>query len=269
MRYEIIKDQYSGTEISNDDYIASFAKGLSLLEVFGTERQKLNATQIAERTDMSRTAVRRYLKTLRFLGYLDGDDHYFWLTHKVLRFSSAYLSTSQLARICQPILNRLTELTAHCFSVAVLDEHEIVPIARSSTADADNLRSSPYGMHLGHRLPAHATSTGKVLLAALSAAAQQQWIDKYGLKRLTPYTLQQPEHFLNLLKKISSQDFCLSKEEHELGVIAIAVPMYNHQGQVIAALNCIAQSYRVQELELVQEILPLLRRTADELRSML
>lgn len=269
MRYETLKNQYTGAEISDDDYIASFAQGLSLLEVFGTERCKLNIAQIAERSEMSPSLVRRYLTTLKFLGYLEDDDHYFWLSHKVLRFSSAYLSTSELVRICQPILNHLTALTAHRFSVAVLDEHEVVPIVRSEMADPDHLIAQPYSMHFGHRLPAHATSTGKLLLAALSVPAQQQWIEKYGLKRLTPYTLQQPEQFLNLLKKIASQDFCLSKEEHELGVIAIAVPMYNQQGHVIAALNCIAQRYAVHESELVEDILPLLRRTADEIRNML
>ena len=71
----------------------------------------------------------------------------------------------------------------------VLDEHEVVPVARSYLPQQDNLRVSPYGMHLGNRLPAHATSTGKVLLSVLDREVQIEWIEKYGLKRLTPYTI--------------------------------------------------------------------------------
>lgn len=269
MRYEMIENKTSGEIISKDDFIAGLGKGLSLLEAFGIDRQKLNATQIAERTGMSRTASRRYLKTLKFLGYLDGDEHYFWLTHKVLRFSSSYLSSAHLPKIAQPILNILCAQTSLTFSIVVLDDDEVVPIARSFLPQQDILRSSPYGMHLGNRLPAHATSTGKVLLAALSPEEQQNWFNKYQLKRLTPFTIQSEQDFFQVLKQVSTTDYCLSKEEHELGVIAIAVPIVNTQGQTVAALNCMSQTHRVSDDYLLNSILPLLRNTAYELRSML
>ena len=47
------------------------------------------------------TAARRYLKTLKYLGYLETDEHYFWLTHRVLRFSSSYLSSAHLPKVAQ------------------------------------------------------------------------------------------------------------------------------------------------------------------------
>ncbi|MEK7739903.1 MAG: helix-turn-helix domain-containing protein, partial [Pseudomonadota bacterium] len=93
MRYDLIENEVSGETIKQDDYIAGLDKGLSLLEAFGVDRQKLNSTQIAKRTGLSRTAARRYLRTLKYLGYLETDDNYFWLTHKVLRLSSSYLSS--------------------------------------------------------------------------------------------------------------------------------------------------------------------------------
>lgn len=93
----------SHEKIRQDDYIAGLAKGLALLEAFGTDRQRLNVTQVAERTGISRTAARRYLKTLKYLGYLETDEHYFWLTHRVLRFSSSYLSSAHLPKVCSVI----------------------------------------------------------------------------------------------------------------------------------------------------------------------
>ncbi len=268
MRYEIIENKTSGEKISNDDYIAGLAKGLSLLEAFGIDRQKLNATQISERTGISRTAARRYLRTLKFLGYLASDDHYFWLTHKVLRFSSSYLSSAHLPKVVQPILNILCAQTSLTFSIVVLDDDEVVPIARSFLPQQNILRSSPYGMHLGNRLPAHATSTGKILLAALSHEEQKLWFEKFGLKRLTPFSLQNEQDFYQVLEQVSNQDYCLSKEEHELGVIAIAVPILNSQGKAIAALNCMSQTNQIKQEYLLEHILPLIRNTAYELRSM-
>ncbi|MGA6135649.1 IclR family transcriptional regulator PobR [Acinetobacter dispersus] len=259
----------SHEQIRQEDYIAGLAKGLALLEAFGIDRQRLNVTQVAERTGISRTAARRHLKTLKYLGYLETDEHYFWLTHRVLRLSSSYLSSAHLPKIAQSFLNLLCAQTSLAFSLVVLDDNEVVPIARSYLPQHDNLRVSPYGMHLGNRLPAHATSTGKVLLAALSEQAQYDWVKSYGLKRLTPFTILDESTFLDVLKTISLSDYCLSKEEHELGVIAIAVPVFNAHGKVIAALNCMSQTNRVQEDYLIQQILPLLRNTANELRNVI
>ena len=80
-------------------------------------------------------------------------------------------------------------------------------------------RVNPYGLHLGNRLPAHATSAGKILLAHLNAEEQKQWLEKYPLKRLIKYTHTDSEVFLSLLHEIKEQDWCYSCEEHELGVI--------------------------------------------------
>jgi len=265
----VLEHPSSHEQIRQEDYIAGLAKGLTLLEAFGVDRQRLNVTQVAERTGISRTAARRYLKTLKYLGYLDTDEHYYWLTHRVLRFSSSYLSSAHLPKIAQSFLNLLSAQTSLTFSLVVLDDNEVVPIARSYLPQQDHLRVNPYGMHLGNRLPAHATSTGKVLLAAQSETAQHDWVKRFSLRRLTPFTITDESNFFEVLKDISQADYCLSKEEHELGVIAIAVPVINAQGKAIAALNCMSQTNRVQEDYLVQQILPLLRNTANELRNVI
>jgi IclR family pca regulon transcriptional regulator len=98
--------------------------------------------------------------------------------------------------VAQSFLNLLCAQTTSPF-LLVLDDHEVVPIARSYLPQQDNLRVSPYGMHLGNRLPAHATSTGKVLLSTLTLDDQIQWIRRYGLKRLTPYTMIDESVFKN------------------------------------------------------------------------
>ena len=168
MRKTMISHPNSNENIQYDDYILGLAKGLNLLESFGIDRQKLNVTQVAERTGLSRTAARRYLRTLKFLGYLDSDEHFYWLTHRVLRLSSCYMSSAYLPKIAQPMLNLLNIKTTLNFSIAVLDENEVVPIVKSTSHSTQPHQTHPLGTYLGNRLPAHATSTGKILLAHLS-----------------------------------------------------------------------------------------------------
>src|SRR4051812_2375782 len=157
----IIAQRRTWMTIAKADYIAGMAKGLAVLESFDTERQRLNATLAAQRAGITRAAARRHLLTLSHLGYLETDGSYFWLAPKVLRFSGSYLASARLPRVAQPTLNRLTAQTGESFSVVVLDGDWGVIVARSGVA-----RMLAYGLHLGARLPAHATSTGRVLLAA-------------------------------------------------------------------------------------------------------
>jgi IclR family pca regulon transcriptional regulator len=157
--------------IAKADFIEGMAKGLAVLESFDTERQRLNATLAAQRAGITRAAARRHLLTLAHLGYLETDGSHFWLSPKVLRFSGSYLASARLPRAIQPTLNRLAAQTGESFSAVVLDGDQVVIIARSGPT-----RLLAYGLHLGARLPAHATSTGRVLLAAKTRSEFSAWL---------------------------------------------------------------------------------------------
>ena len=255
-------------QIRHEDFIAGISKGMAILECFGPERHRLNVSMTAEKTGLTRAATRRHLLTLEYLGYLDFDGHYYYLTPKVLKFSGAYLSGSQLPKICQPLLNLLTTQTSLIFSVMVLDGFEAITIARSASHQQTD-RVNPYGLHLGNRLPAHATSAGKILLAYLDIAEQIKWLEKYPLKRLTKYSIIDNTSFLSLLEAVKEQDWCYSSEEHELGVHALAVPIYGPKGNIVAALNIVSPTARSTKEYLIQQILPLLQETARELRNVI
>jgi IclR family pca regulon transcriptional regulator len=256
-------------DIAHADYIAGLAKGLAVLESFNTERQRLGATLAAQRTGLTRAAARRHLLTLTHLGYLETDGRYFWLAPRVLRLAGAYLASARLPRVLQPILNRLASEVPDVFSAAVLDGDEVVIIARAG-GDALTSRLLAYGMHLGARLPAHATSTGRVLLAALPRAELSAWLRQRGdLPRLTPRTVTAHKAFRALLAQVVAQDCCLAAGEHELGVHAVAVPLRDSRGQTVAALNQIALPGRLDDPRTLAGALERLRRATLELRQML
>lgn len=265
---KLLQNKDNKKTIRHEDFVAGISKGLAILDSFGTERHRLNISMAAERTGMTRAAARRHLLTLEYLGYLESDGHYFYLTPKILKFSGSYLAGAQLPKISQPLLNLLTNQTSLIFSVMVLDGYEAITIARSA-AHQQTDRVNPYGLHLGNRLPAHATSAGKILLAHLEPNEQLEWLEKYPLQRLTKYTHTDNATFLNLLHEIKEQDWCYSCEEHELGVHALAVPIYQQRSKVIAALNIVSPTTRTTKEYLIQHILPLLQETARELRNIL
>ena len=250
--------------IAKADFIEGIAKGLAVLESFDTERQRLNATLAAQRAGITRAAARRHLLTLTHLGYLETDGSYFWLAPKVLRFSGSYLASARLPRVIQPTLNRLAAQTAESFSAVVLDGEQVVIVARSGST-----RVLAYGLHLGARLPAHATSTGRVLLAAQRKADFNAWMKGRELPRLTSHTTVDPRKFKALIEEVRTQDWCVASEEHELGVHALAIPLRNMQGATVAALNVVAAPQRLEARQMQRELLPLLLDAARELRPLL
>ncbi|MCZ8257448.1 MAG: helix-turn-helix domain-containing protein, partial [Polaromonas sp.] len=262
--------------IAKADMIEGMAKGMAVLESFDTQRQRLNATLAAERAGITRAAARRHLLTLTHLGYLETDGSYFWLAPKVLRFSGSYLATARLPRAIQPALNRLAAQTQESFSVAVLDGDEIVIIGRSgfewkSPADgkAAPARVLAYGLHLGARLPAHATSTGRILLAAKTKSDFNAWLktktETGNLARLTLHTTTDPRKLRTLVDQVRIDDYCLASEEHELGVHALAVPLRDMQGHAVASLNVVSSPQRRRPVAMQRVLLALVLDAAREL----
>jgi IclR family pca regulon transcriptional regulator len=138
-----------------------------------------------------------------------------------------------------------------------------VIVARSGSAQ------QAYGLHLGARMPAHATSTGRVLLAAKSKSEFNAWMKGRELARLTGYTVAQARAFRTLIEEVRQQDFCAASEEHELGVHAVAVPLRDLEGRTVAALNVVTTRQRLEPKALQKELLPVLLEAAREVRPLL
>lgn len=254
--------------IAKADYIEGLAKGLAVLETFDTERQRLNATLAAQRTGITRAAARRHLLTLAELGYLESDGSHYWLSPRVLRLAGSYMATSRLPRTLQPTLNRLAQQTQAAFSAVVLDGGEVVIVARSA-GSAEPVRHLAYGLHLGARLPAHATSTGRMLLASLPQAELSAWLKGRELPRITPKTEVAPKAFKALMEQVRRNDFCLARDAHELGIHALAVPLRNMEGRTLAALNVVGTAEQLSDAAVQRKWLPLLMDAARELRPLL
>jgi IclR family pca regulon transcriptional regulator len=264
--------------IARADMIEGMAKGMAVLESFDTQRQRLNATLAAERAGITRAAARRHLLTLTHLGYLETDGSYFWLAAKVLRFSGSYLATARLPRAVQPTLNRLAVQTRESFSVVVLDGNEVVIVARSGfewrrAPDEKAASVLAYGLHLGARLPTHATSTGRVLLAAKTKSEVNAWLktkaEGDGLARLTQHTTTELCKIKSLVDQVRLDDYAVVSQEHELDVHALAVPLRDMQGRTVAALNVVTSPLRMTADDLRHDLLPQLLYAARELRPLL
>src|SRR5690349_10626221 len=163
--------------------LQSLERGMAVIQVFSRERPALTLSEVARLTDMTRATARRILLTLEKLGHVRSDGRLFSLTPRVLSLGWAYLSSLNLWEVAQPLMETLAMRTSESTSIATLDLPDVVYVVRVPTR---RLMSITLGV--GSRLPAHATSMGRVLLAALPEEELEAYLATSKLERFTDNT---------------------------------------------------------------------------------
>ncbi|MGG5820692.1 IclR family transcriptional regulator domain-containing protein [Falsiroseomonas sp. HW251] len=243
--------------------LRTLAKGLAAIEAFDEAHPAMTLSEVARRTGISPGAAQRILRTLTSLGYVGSDGTRFSLRPRALQLGYAYLASLPLAAIAQPLLGALSAQTGGSSSLAVLDEVAVVYVARSSA----QALARDY-MAVGTRLPAQATSVGKVLLAALPAAEREARVARIAPDRLTPHTLADPDAIGAALDRVAAEGFALNDQETALGMRSIAVPVMA-AGRTVAALGMSSEVVRTTLATMKEAWLPAMRATAASIGAAL
>ncbi|GHH07700.1 IclR family transcriptional regulator domain-containing protein [Streptomyces lanatus] len=237
------------------EFIESLARGLTVLTAFGEARQELTLTDVSRATGLARATARRALITYEHLGLVtQSGSRTFTLTPRVLALGYPPLSRTTLAQIATPHLTELADRVHESTSLAVLTPSgdEIQYLARAATR-----RVMSVNITVGTRLPAYATSLGRVLLADL--AERPSFTD---LPSLTPHTITDPTALTKALSDTRTHGYALVDEELEAGLRSVAVPVRDRTGRAVAAVNVAMHAARRSVEECVRDVLPELAETA-------
>lgn len=245
------------------DFVRALARGLVVLEAFDASHAAMTLSEVAGRVGLSRGSTRRLLLTLVHLGYLGTDGTRFSLRPRVLRLGYGYLSALPVWAAARPVVEGVASETGESCSVSVLDGRDIVYVVRAAARRIVN----DY-LAIGTRLPAHATSMGKVLLAALPPQELEAFLAAEPLERATPNTLAEPALLRQTLEETRLRGWAVNDEEIEMDLRSIAVPVPGPGGRPAAAINISVRASRVP-LEHLSEYLPTLRRAAAAIGELL
>src|SRR4029453_11692198 len=238
-------------------FVHSLERGLAVIRCFSAERPRLTLSEVARQIGLSRAAVRRSLITLQTLGYVGSGERQVYLTPRVLSLGSASLSSLSVADVAQSHLTDLANEVHESCSASVLDGLDIVYVARAATK-----RIMTISLSVGTRLPAYATSMGRVLLAALRDDRLDAYLGTATLAPLTDRTIVDRDRLRAEGERTRALGWCLVDQELEDGFRSIAVPVHHSSGQVVAAVNTSAHATRVPLATLQRSFLPKLRDCA-------
>ncbi|WP_376095570.1 IclR family transcriptional regulator [Roseomonas sp. CCTCC AB2023176] len=216
-----------------DRYVVSaLARGLAALQAFGPGRDRMTLGELAAATGVTKSAVFRTAHTLTQLGFLlhDPRSRTYALGPAVLRLATGALAAREVLQAALPVLDRLRDETGWSAHLGVLDGREVVYLLRAPAAPREGI------VHVGSRLPAHATAMGRVLLAGLPDQELAKRYRDATLPRIGPRT---PTTLAMLLAQ-ARRDRGARQVGHlgdfEAGIASIAAPI-REGGAVVAAIN--------------------------------
>ncbi|MFE9838593.1 IclR family transcriptional regulator C-terminal domain-containing protein [Streptomyces sp. NPDC005551] len=238
------------------EFIESLARGLTVFTAFDEGRAELTLSDIAQATGLPRATARRALITLEHLGYVTARDRVFGLTPRVLGLGFPPLSRLTLPQIATPYLSTLSQRLQDSASLAILAGDDIQYTARVATRGVMSVNVT-----VGTRLPAYATSLGRVMLADLPDPRLPDPAP------LTPRTITDPGRLRAALDRVRAEGYALVDEELEEGLRSIAVPVRDGDGRVVAAVNVAMHSSRRTAERCVTEVLPELHAAATRIET--
>ena len=250
-----------GPFIGDPNFMTSLARGLLVIQAFTPQSPQMSIAQLATKTGISRAAVRRCLYTLTKLGFAGAEEgSRYALRPHLMALSNSYSTSNSLSTSAQPILERMSAALHESFSVATLDGDEIVYVARSTVS-----RVMSDDLHIGSRLPAYCTSTGRVLLANLPAEQLEQYLARVVLTPYTSRTVSNVDKLRLALRNVRRHGYAMVDQEYEVGLRSLAVPVYSPLGRVVATVNLSGSAPRMSLYEMQTRFLPHLRNAATEL----
>ncbi len=239
------------------DHVQSLERGIAVLLAFDAEHPEPTLAELSQITGFSRPAVRRFLITLERMGYVRGHGGRWSLTPRVLAIGQHYTASHALIELAQPHLLQLAERTHESASLATLDGDEVVYVARVPVR-----RIMSIDVSVGTRVPAHATSMGRALLAWAPASVVDAAVDGRPLRAFTPHTVTDPAALRAELAKVREQGWSIVAEELEMGLLSASAPVRDRSGAVVAALASSTSVGRSSLGQLQRDVVPLLVETA-------
>lgn len=251
-------------ESKDPEYLSTLERGLSVLRAFDQAHPEMALSEVAVRTGLNPAVARRCLNTLVQLGYIAQHGRRFLLRPEVLVFGSAYLSSMNIEQVALPHLQSLRDETGDSASLAVRSDDHILYVAHVSTS-----RQVRLGANVGTRFPLHATSLGKVLMAFEPAETIATFLARAPFERRTENTVTDPAALDARFAAIRKQGYDSALDELDYGIVSVAVPVFDMDRVVVAAINCSTSTTRISQVELIRTRLPLLRQAAGAIEAAL
>ncbi len=237
---ETDKTDTTGGDRQTGSTVQSVDRALQILELIG-RAGSAGVSDLAGQLGVHKSTVSRLVASLEARGFVEqvpgGRDYRIGFT--VVRLAGTTAAKLDLATYGQDVCNRVAAATGETTNLAVLDGTQAINVVEA-------LGTASVAMHtwIGQATPAHATSSGKVLLSALTTAQLRDLLPARP-PAYTDNTVTDRTRLIDELGVVAERGWAVADEELEVGMVAVAVPVRDHTDGIIAALTITGPRYRI------------------------
>ncbi|CAL9364830.1 IclR family transcriptional regulator [Streptomyces sp. enrichment culture] len=250
----------TGTNGSPSGGVQSVDRAISVLEILA-QRGEAGVSEVAAEIDVHKSTAFRLLGALEARGLVEqaGERGKYRLGFGIVRLAGAVTGRIDITQQGRPVCERLAEEIGETVNIAVRQEHYAINLYQVRGRAAVTAHN-----WVGQLTPLHATSSGKIMLAHLPAKERSALLSESGLKKLTPHTITAKSKLEKNLELARERGYAWTLEELEIGLHAMAAPVRDRDGEVVAAISASGPAYRFTE-ERMHELAPVLVKGAQEI----
>ncbi len=243
----------------------SLTRALTLLERLAESPKGMLLTDLSYQLGMPAATVHRLLSTFEEMQFVEQDaDRGLWFVGlKAFTVGNAFLNRRDYVSIARPHMHSLVEQCGETVNLGVIDDGEVVFISQVESEEVMRMI-----VRLGSRSPIHASGVGKAMLAYLSERRVGRILERRGLARFTEKTIDSPARLRGELEQVRQQGYALDDEEHAVGLRCVAAPIFDENGQALAAISLSGPKARITDARLA-ELGTAIRQTAEEITQAL
>ena len=244
------------SKTDNASYVVpALKKGLQILELFSPSAKVLTINDFAEALGVSTSAIYRTVVTLTEMNYLKKlERNSYELGAKVLSNGFCYMASREIVQIAAPYLLNLRDETSSACHLAIRDSIDAIYLYR-----APSPQRLAVNVQIGTRLPCHATAIGRALLTGLDDNTLAELYAGIALDAISPLGPSSLPHLRQIIHEDRQRGFSINRSDFST---AIATPIKNFAGQVVAAINVSAPDNLMGDESVRDNLTALLRKTA-------
>jgi DNA-binding IclR family transcriptional regulator len=243
----------------------SLERAIRLLHAVSHTSTGTSASELARDTGLPRSTVARTLRTLADSGFVDeaADGGGWVIGHELVRLGQVADPNRRLVELARPALSRLRDVAGESASLGVPRGRTDMEIV----LQLDPARHVGVANWVGAKVPLHASSAGKLVLAELESDELDAWLAR-PLEAFTPRTIVDAEALRTELARVRKQGWAELVDELEDGLSALSAPVRSASGSLTGILGVSGPTFRLGKTRR-RELVPLVRRTAAEVERAL
>lgn len=231
---------------SSDGHNQSLARALTLLERLSQAPGGMNLTDLSQQLGMPVATVHRLLSTFEAMDFAEQDEAGLWFVGlKAFTVGNAFLHRRDLVGSARPHMQALVDFCGETVNLGIVDNGEAVFISQVESPEMMRMIA-----RLGSRSPIHASGVGKAILAHLSERRVAQILERRGLARFTERTIDSPAELRAEFEQVRRLGYALDDEEHAIGLRCVAAPIFDENGQPLAAISLSGPNARLVDARL-------------------